>query len=127
MNIVDSSGWIEYFAGGLNVGAFTDVILDFSQLLVSSINIYEVVRRMSLYYQPDEKTKLLQNLTVMRRGRIIFVDERIALRAAELAAVYKLPMADSMILATAHVHNATLWTQDAHFAGIAGVKYIAKA
>lgn len=75
MNIVDSSGWIEYFAGGANMGVFTDAILDSSQLLVSAISIYEVVRRMSLYYQPDVKTKLLQNLTVMRRGRVIGVDE----------------------------------------------------
>lgn len=126
MNLVDSSGWIEYFAGGPNAGAFTDVILDASQLLVSTINIYEVVKRMELYYQPDEKFKLLQNLTVMRRGRMVLVSEQVALDAAQLAVSHKLPMADSMLLATAYLHQATLWTQDAHFAGIAGVKYIPK-
>jgi predicted nucleic acid-binding protein len=126
MNVVDSSGWIEYFAGGPNADAFIDVILDFDQLLVSTINIYEVVRRMSLHYGADEKTKLLQNLAIMRRGRMVVVDEQIAFDAAQLAVSYKLPMADSLILATAFVHHATLWTQDAHFAGIPGVKYIPK-
>jgi predicted nucleic acid-binding protein len=123
MNVVDSSGWIEYFSGGSNAGAFKNVIQDFNQLLVSTINIYEVVRRMSLH---SEETQVLQNLTVMRRGRMVLVDEQIALNAVQLSVDYKLPMADSMILATARAFEATLWTQDAHFAGMDGVHYLPK-
>jgi toxin FitB len=86
---------------------------------------------MSLYYQlegyrPGDKTRLLQNLTVMRQARVVFVDEQIALNAAQLSITHKLPMADSILLATAQVYNATLWTQDVHFAGIDGVQYVAK-
>jgi hypothetical protein len=93
MNVVDSFSWIEYFSGGPNAKAFRNVIQDFNHLPVSIIIVYEVVRRMSLH---SDMTQVFHNLTVMRRGRMVLVDEQIALDAVQLSVDYKLPMADSM-------------------------------
>lgn len=123
MNLVDSSGWLEYFANGPNANFFAPPIQDAGELLVSTINLYEVAKRMAQQYGTSQ---VLRNLTVMRRGAIVPVDENIALQAAQLSATYQLPMADSLILATAQAHKAMLWTQDAHFAMIPGVQYVAK-
>jgi predicted nucleic acid-binding protein len=124
MNVVDSSGWLEYFAGGPNANFFAPAIEDLAQLLVSTINLYEVAKRIEQQY---DKATAVDFLQAMRMGRIVSLDETIALQAADLSLHYKLPMADSMILATAHIYGATLWTQDAHFATIAGVQYVAKS
>ena len=123
MNVVDSSGWLEYFAAGPNTDFFAEAIEDVQDLLVSTISFYEVARRMELQYDAPE---IRRNLNAMLRGTMIPLDEALALDAVQLSIRHKLPMADSMILATAQAHNAPLWTQDAHFAGIAGVKYIPK-
>jgi predicted nucleic acid-binding protein len=124
MNVVDSSGWLEYFADGPNANFFAPAIEEVDQLLVSTINLYEVAKRIEQQYDNLTAVDFLQ---AMRIGKIISVDETIALHAADLSLQHKLPMADSMILATAHIYGATLWTQDAHFATIAGVQYVAKS
>lgn len=123
MNVVDSSGWLEYFADGPNADFFAAAIEEVDQLLVSAINLYEVAKRIEQQYQPSEVTRFLN---AMRRGIVIPVDESLALYAAQLSVRYKLPMADAILLATAEIHGATFWTQDSHFAGIAGVKYLPK-
>jgi len=123
MNVVDSSGWLEYFASGPNADSFAVAIEDEQQLLVSTISLYEVARRMEQQYDEPE---IRRNLNAMRIGTIVALDESLALDAVQLSIQYKLPMADSMILATAQAFGATLWTQDAHFAGIARVKYIVR-
>jgi predicted nucleic acid-binding protein len=123
MNVVDSSGWLEYFAAGPNTDFFAETIEDVNQLLVSVITLYKVVRRMERQYSTPE---IRRNLNAMRRGTIIDLDESLALNAVQLSIQYKLPMADSMILATAYLHGAILRAQDAPFAGIAGVNYISK-
>ena len=63
----------------------------------------------------------------MRQGRVADLTERIALLAAELSLQVKLPMADSVILATARLHDARIWTQDAEFEGLDDVTYVAKS
>lgn len=123
MNIVDSSGWIEYFTEGENVKFFIPPIRDLDQLIVPTICIYEVFKR--LLAERDEESALLA-VGLMSHGREVELDRNIAIDAAQISRELKLAMADSIILATAHAHNATLWTQDAHFKGIAGVKYIEK-
>lgn len=123
MNVVDSSGWLEYFAAGPNTVFFAEAIENVQELLVSTISFYEVARRMELQYNAPE---IRRNLNAMRRGTMIPLDEPLALDAVQLSIRHKLPMADSMILATAYANRAPLWTQDAHFAGIPGVKYIPK-
>ncbi len=123
MNLVDSSGWLEYFADGTNAEFFATPIEDIAHGLLSSINIYEVFKK--LLEERDEETAL-SCVAVMHRCRIQPVDERVALSAAKISHDMKLPMADSIILATARMHGALLWTQDTDFREIESVRYIAK-
>jgi predicted nucleic acid-binding protein len=123
MNIVDSSGWLEYFAGGENTPFFAPAIEDTAQLIVPVICLYEVFKR--LMVQRGENTALV-NIGDMHQGQIAELTSSIALQAAKLSVDQKIAMADSIILATALAYDAVLWTQDADFEGIEGVKYIEK-
>ena len=123
MNVVDSSGWIEYFANGANSKIFVPAIQDLENLLVSSICIYEVFKRLTLDLGEESA---LQAVGIMSYGKVIELDRKVAIDAAQISLDLKLAMADSIILATARAYNATLWTQDAHFKGLEGVKYIEK-
>lgn len=123
MNIVDSSGWLEYFAEGGNADFFAPVIEDTKNLLVPVICIYEVFKKL---LQQSGVNEAQAHVSDMKQGMIIEIDESLALSAAKLSADLKLPMADSLILATARANDATLWTQDEHFKDIEGVKYIEK-
>jgi toxin FitB len=123
VNVVDSSAWLEYFADGPNARFFAPAIENTQDLLVSTINVYEVFRR--VLTQRDENAAL-QAVAIMEEGRLIDVNEALAVHAAKLGVQHKLPMADSLLLATARAYDATLWTQDADFDGIAGVRYRAK-
>ena len=123
MNVVDSSGWLEYLAGTEDGAFFTPAIQDTEKLLVPMICLYEVFKRI---LQQRGQEDALQAVGVLSVGRILELTGDLALRAAHYSMAYKLPMVDSMILATAREHDATLWTQEEHFEGLEGVKYIAK-
>ena len=122
MNVVDSSGWLEYFGAGKNAGFFAAAIEDTDQLLVPVICIYEVFKRV---LQQSGLGAAQTHIADMYSGRVIDLDAPLAMSAAKLSTEMKLPMADSIILATARSLDATLWTQDEHFKGFEGVKYIA--
>ena len=123
MNAVDSSGWIEYFTKKENAEFFIAPIGDLERLLVPTICIYEVFKR--LLVERDEESALLA-VGLMSYGREVVLDRKIAIDAAQTSREMKLAMADSIILATARAYDATLWTQDEHFKDIKGVKYIEK-
>ena len=123
MNVIDSSGWLEYFIGGKNANFFAPVIEDTANVIVPTISIFEVFKRTLIDKNRDDA---LEAVAMMYGGRIVDLDREIALIAAELSFELKLPMADSIILATARANDAILWTQDEHFKGLAGVKYIKK-
>lgn len=123
MNLVDSSGWLEYFANGRNAGVFAPPIEDTSSLVVSSINCYEVFKRVA---QQRDEDAAIQAIAVMQQGRVVDVSVEIAIVGAQLALESRLPMADAIILSTARLAGATLWTQDADFAGTTDVKYVAR-
>ena len=123
MNVIDSSGWLEYFVGGKNANFFAPVIEDTENVIVPTISIFEVFKRTLVDKNRDDA---LEAVAMMYGGRIVDLDREIALIAAELSFELKLPMADSIILATARANDAILWTQDEHFKGLAGVKYIKK-
>lgn len=120
MNVVDSSGWLEYLAGGKNAGFFAAPLEDSRRLLVPALCMFEVFRRVQ---QLRSRDAALEAVALMRQGRVIVLDERLALAAAEVGLQERLPTADSIILATARVHAATLWTQDADFVGKRDVKF----
>jgi predicted nucleic acid-binding protein len=123
MNVVDSSGWLEYSADGPNASFFAPAIENLPDLVVPSISIYEVFKRVLLQRGENDA---LQVATAMQQGTVVDLDADIAVRAAMLSVHVGLPMADSIMLATAEMHSATLWTQDAHFRTMAGVKYVEK-
>lgn len=124
MNVVDSSGWLEYFADGPNAGFFAPAIEDRDALVVPTISLYEVFKRV---VQQADEAAALQAVAVMQQGSVIDLTSDLAVRAAALGSGTGLPMADSIMLATARAAGATLWTQDADFEGIDGVRFVAKA
>ena len=123
MNVVDSSGWLEYFADGSNADFFSAAIESTAELIVPTISIYEVFKRV---LQQRDESDALEAVAVMQQGQVVELDAAIALSAAKVSATLKLPMADSIMLTTARMHDATLWTQDADFEGMEGVQYIEK-
>ena len=123
MNVVDSSAWLEYLADGPNASFFAPAVENPRELIVPSITILEVFKRV---LQQRGENDALQAAALMQGGRIVDLDAGLALSAAKLSAQLKLPMADSVILATARAHKATIWTQDADFEKLPDVKYRAK-
>lgn len=120
MNVVDSSAWLEYFADGPNAAYFAKPIEEIELLMVPVITLYEVFKR-SLQQAGEEHA--LRAIAAMKLGRTVDIDTVVALSAAKLSVDAKLPMADSLILATARRYEATLWTQDEDFKGLPGVNY----
>jgi predicted nucleic acid-binding protein len=123
LNVVDSSGWLEYFADAANAGFFAPAIENTAGLVVPSLTIFEVFKK--LLGQRLEAEAYLAT-AAMQQGRVVDLDADLSLEAARLSLEFKLPLADSIILATARAQQAVLWTQDADFMGISGVKFKAR-
>ena len=121
MNVVDSSGWLEFFADGPNASFFAPAIQKPAELLVPTVSIYEVFKRI---LQQKEETDALRAVAAMQQGSVLPLDEALALSAARISLDAKLPLADSIMLASARTAGAALWTQDEDFAGLEGVNYI---
>lgn len=120
MNVVDSSAWLEYFADGANASFFAEPIEDTEALVVPAMSLFEVFRRV---LQQRGESAALQAMAAMQQGTVAELGAALAVRAAALSVEMKLPLADSIILATARKYGAELWTQDADFEGIEGVRY----
>jgi predicted nucleic acid-binding protein len=120
MNIVDSSGWLEYFAQGANAGLFAPVIQETDLLIVPTICMYEVFQRMLIQRGEEDA---LQAIGVMSIGVVSDLTQEIAINAAQISSELKIAMADSLMLATARKYQAVLWTQDIDFEGLSGVQY----
>lgn len=120
MNIVDSSGWLEFFADGPNADNFAAPLSDRDRLLVPTIIMHEVFK---VVLREQGENSALQAVALLRQGLVIPLTEDIALSAARLGVAHKIPMADSIILATARANNATVWTQDDDFKGFDNVRY----
>jgi len=123
MNLVDSSAWIEFLTGAPNAARFEAALRNKTQLVVPTIVLMEVWRYM-VRWHGREKADLAG--AYMMEGHVIPLDAPIALRAAQLGLDHKLPLADSVVLATARACKAVVWTQDSDFEGLEGVRYFAK-
>ena len=123
MNLVDSCGWLEYFADGPKADFYAAALEDPSSLLVPTICLLEVFRRV---FQQRGEDAALQVAAAMHQGLLVSLDAGIALRAARISSDLKMPLADSVILATAWTYQSVIWTQDAHFKGLEGVRYTEK-
>lgn len=123
VNLVDTSGWIEYLTDTKNADNFAKAIEDTNWLIIPSIVLFEVYKKLSQHWEEEE---VLQTISSMQRAQIVPIDAELAITAASLQQKHNLPMADSMILAAARYFNATLWTQDSDFKRLENVKYFPK-
>jgi predicted nucleic acid-binding protein len=122
-HLVDSSGWIEYFTEGANAEFFAPAIEDPDHRLVASVSLLEVFRWI---LRVKGENAALQTSALMQQGEVIDLDAALAVRAAKLGVDHRLPLADSIMYATAQAYGATLWTQDTDFQGLPGVRYTPK-
>ena len=123
MNIVDSSGWLAYFADESNAKHFLIPLKDAGSLVVPTVTIYEVFK---VVLRESSENEALQAIVAMQKGTVVDLTPSLAIAASKLSLKYNLPMADSVILATAKDFDATLWTQDSDFKNIEGVRYFPK-
>ena len=123
MNIVDSSGWLAYFADEPNAKHFLNPLKDTASLVVPTITVYEVFK---VVLRESSENEALQVTAAMQKGTVIDLTVQLAIAATKLSLENGLPMADSIILATAKAYDAILWTQDSDFKNMAGVKYFPK-
>ena len=123
MNIVDSSGWLAYFADEPNAKHFLAPLTDTDSLVVPTVTIYEVFK---VVLRESSENEALQATVAMRKGRVVDLTDSMAIAASKISLEHKVPMADSIILATAKEFEATIWTQDSHFKDIDDVKYFKK-
>ncbi len=124
MNVVDSSGWLEYFGDGPNAAYFAGPLAKADDLIVPAISVFGVFKRV---LQQRDEASALQATALMQQGRTAVLDPALAMAAARLSFELKLPMADSIILATARLFNTLLWTQNPDFENLPGVRYVAAA
>ena len=123
MNVVDSSAWLEYFADGPNAAHFARAIETTRTLIVPTLSLFEVFKRIAQQRGDDEA---LRAIAVMEQGRVVDLDRATALAAARLSLDHGIAMADSIMLAIAQRHSAIFWTQDADFEGLPGTRFFAK-
>ncbi len=120
MNIIDSSGWLEYFSDGPNAKHYLTPLYDPSALIVPVVTIYEVFK---VVLREASEALALQAIAAMQKGRIIDLTFDITMKASKLSLRHDLPMADSIILATARKYKCVIWTQDSDFQKIENVKF----
>lgn len=123
MNIVDSSGWLAYFADEPNARHFLPPLNDTASLVVPTVTIYEVFKVILREFGENEA---LQAVAAMRKGSVVDLTTLLAIAASKISLEYGIPMADSIILATAKEFDATIWTQDSDFKNMKNVKYFPK-
>ena len=123
MNIVDSSGWLAYFADEPNTKHFLKPLNETDSLIIPTVTIYEVFK---VVLRESSENEALQAVVAMQKGRVVDLTASMAIAASRISLKHKIPMADSIILATARAFEATIWTQDADFENIDNVKYFPK-
>ncbi|MCL2184772.1 MAG: type II toxin-antitoxin system VapC family toxin [Treponema sp.] len=123
MNIIDSSFWLEYFAGTKAGDIVSNIVENIDELIVPTITLYEVFKKLLIERNEDDA---LMAVGHMKQGKVIDITEELSLSAAKISIKYKLPMADSIIYATNMKYNCILWTQDQHFSDLYSVNYFEK-
>ena len=123
MNVVDSSGWLEYFSGGPKTERFSAPLEDPASLVVPAISIFEVFK---VVLREAGENEALQAAAAMQKGRVADLTASLAISASKLSLRHGLPMADSIIYATAKAYKCMVWTQDADFKNLPGVKFYPK-
>ncbi len=123
MNLVDSSGWLEYLADGKNAKFFATAIENTEELIISVVNVFEIYKKV---LKEKDENSAIQVIGLMQQAKVIDVTPSLAIQAAKYSLQYKIPMADSIIYATAKMNDSIVWTQDVDFKDLDGVKYFRK-
>ena len=123
MNVIDSSCWLEYFAGSQVGEIVSSEIENIESIYVPTITLYEVFKKILVELDED---KALFAVAHMKQGNVVELDSDLSIFAAKIGIQYKLPLADSIIYATSRKFNCLLWTQDKHFNGLPSVRYFEK-
>ncbi len=123
MNIVDSSGWLEYLADGPQASSFEKPLQDRDNLVIPTVCLYEVFK---VVLRERGEADALQAVALMKQGKVVDLTEELALEAAKISFDHKIPMADSIVLATGRALEATIWTLDGDFKKFEGIKYFPK-
>ena len=123
MNIIDSTLWLEYFAGTETGDIVSEIIENTNELIVPSITVYEIFKKFFLVRNEDDALLAVGH---MKQGKIVDLTDELSLSAARISITYKIPMADSIIYATNLKYNCILWTQDKHFSDLKSVNYFPK-
>jgi len=123
MNIVDSSGWLAYFADEPHAKHFHKPLNEPSSLVVPTITLYEVFK---VVLRETTENEALQAIAAMQKGKTVDLTPSLAIAASKLSFEHSLPMADSIILATARDYEAVVWTLDSDFKNFKGVKYFSQ-
>lgn len=123
MNVVDSSGWIEYLTDSKRADLFAMPIEQRDQLLVPTIALFEVHKILSRSLSEDLVDRCLN---VMRLGRVLDLTDRRAVAASKVARQHRLALADAAMYSMAQEHSASFWTQDVDYDGLPGVRYFGK-
>ena len=121
MTVVDSCGWIEYFTDGPLAERYRRYLKKNADLVVPTVTLFEVYKKVK---REMSEEKALIAVARMKQGKTTPLTETIALHAADLGLLHHLPMADSIVYATARLVEARLVTSDAHFEGLGGVTFI---
>jgi predicted nucleic acid-binding protein len=123
MNVVDSSGWLEFFSNGTNAKHFAEPLHDVDQLIVPTVTMFEVFK---VVLRERNENDAIEAIALMKQGKEIDLSSKLAIASAKNSLTYKIPMADSIILTTALSYQATIWTQDVDFKGLDNVQYFSK-
>jgi len=123
MNLVDSSGWLEYLADGKNADSFAVPLKNLKEVIVPTICIYEVFK---VVLREKGENEALQSIALMKQGNVVDLSFEISIRAAKFSYDHKLPMADSIVYTTGQIYNASIWTQDDDLKDLPGVRYFSK-
>lgn len=121
--VIDSSGWIEVFTDGPQASHFVALLESDVPLVVPVISLHEVFKWV---LREHSEAQAIQAVAAMQRGLVVDLDSTLAIAAALLSHAHRLPMADSIILATARAHQALLHTMDADFRSLGDVTLIEK-
>ena len=124
MNVVDSSGWLEYLVDGPHAEQFSVPLSDIESLIVPTICLYEVFK---VVLRERGEEKAVQAIALMLQGNVVDLNDTIAVQAAKISLAKKLPMGDSIVIATANAFDAVIWTQDQDFAELPQTRYFPKA
>jgi predicted nucleic acid-binding protein len=123
-NVVDSSAWLEYFADAPGARHFASAIEAVDRLVVPAVCLLEVFK---VVLRQRGESDALQAAALMQQGRVVDLDVPLALAAAKAGVEHKLPLADSIVYATAQAMDGVVWTQDDDFEGLPGVEYFPRS